>query len=353
MNTTKRFWQIRPIIFFIGLLMVIAGYTPIEAAETGKEVKYEAGFYYTIKKGDTLWDISQRFDDTPWQWPDLWSKNVQIPNPHWIYPGQRIRLFRKSEVEREQPPAKLPAVVPKVETSVSPKKPKPEVYFLYTEMDKVGFIRKPPVEPHGIIFKVLEDKKLISIDDILYIRSPQADKLSQLTPGSLWTIYRTLAPTNDRRSEVNIGTQHLILGIAQITQKESQYAMAKVVKAFRAIRLDDLLMPYEPHSPEIMVEPSPPGIEGEIIGGEDHTQMMADHFVVFIDKGQVDHIMPGQIFDIYYQEKAALGSGGPQVTLKPVNIGTLVVLHTEKTTSTCYITKSSRKIVPGQKFHTP
>ena len=29
--------------------MVIAGYAPIEAAEAGKEVKYEAGFYYTIK----------------------------------------------------------------------------------------------------------------------------------------------------------------------------------------------------------------------------------------------------------------------------------------------------------------
>ena len=35
------------------------------AEERVGEIKYENGFYYTIQKGDTLWDLSQKFSDSP------------------------------------------------------------------------------------------------------------------------------------------------------------------------------------------------------------------------------------------------------------------------------------------------
>jgi hypothetical protein len=41
-------------------------------------VETESGIYYTVKKGDTLWDISRRFSNSPYLWPDLWSGNTQI-----------------------------------------------------------------------------------------------------------------------------------------------------------------------------------------------------------------------------------------------------------------------------------
>jgi len=56
-----------------------------------QEVPHESGVYYTIQKGDTLWDLSERFFDSPALWPGLWTINDQIPNPHWIFPGERIR----------------------------------------------------------------------------------------------------------------------------------------------------------------------------------------------------------------------------------------------------------------------
>ncbi len=46
---------------------------------------------YEVKKGDTLWDISERYTGDPFNYPMIASDN-EIKNPHFILPGQRILL---------------------------------------------------------------------------------------------------------------------------------------------------------------------------------------------------------------------------------------------------------------------
>ena len=48
---------------------------------------------YVIVKGDTLWDLSQKFLNNPWYWPKIWSLNAYIENPHWIYPGNKLKII--------------------------------------------------------------------------------------------------------------------------------------------------------------------------------------------------------------------------------------------------------------------
>src|SRR6185369_222365 len=49
---------------------------------------------YVIKKGDTLWGLSDRFIKDPNYWPEMWAQNPEkIHNPHFMYPGQRLRIY--------------------------------------------------------------------------------------------------------------------------------------------------------------------------------------------------------------------------------------------------------------------
>ena len=55
-------------------------------------IKADAPNRYIVKKGDTLWDISGKYLDSPWRWKDIWATNKQIRNPHLIYPKDVIIL---------------------------------------------------------------------------------------------------------------------------------------------------------------------------------------------------------------------------------------------------------------------
>lgn len=55
-------------------------------------IKADAPNRYIVKKGDTLWDISGRYLDSPWRWKEIWATNTQIKNPNLIYPDDILIL---------------------------------------------------------------------------------------------------------------------------------------------------------------------------------------------------------------------------------------------------------------------
>jgi len=339
------------LILFIFLIMpVFAGSQA--AAQDQQTVKYETGFYYTVQKGDTLWDLSQKFSDTPWQWPEMWKENSQIANPHLIYPGQRIRLYRRRGAQGYGEKA---LTGQKASTNDKTVADKPELtnmlHFHYAAMDRVGFIRKDPVQSQGTIFKVEGQKEMISTGDLVYIRP--ADDAS-LVKGRKLTIYRLLKPIKTRQTNEFIGIQHYLTGAVEITIVRPDFVLGRIVAAYRPIKVGDLLMPYYRGLPQIGMQPSPEGLEGHIIESEEHREMFGESDIAFIDKGEQEGVRPGQLYWIFKQEKYHINPEDKNdTTLTPVLLGELLVLHTEKTTATVLITDSLRAIEPGTKIITP
>lgn len=311
------------------------------AAENEKVIEHETGFYYTVQKGDTLWDLSHKFSDSAWLWPEMWQENSQIANPHRIYPGERIRLLRRAGSQK----------ISEKKTGVAPPTLEDLIHYDYTALDRVGFIRKQAVAPKGAIFKVLETKEMINSEDTVYIR-PEGD--SKLVPGKRYTIYRTLKPIRDRFTNKYIGIQHLLTGVVEITQVQPNYAIGTVIESYRPINLEDKLMPYYRRLPEVTLKDSPKGLEGKIIEAEDHNRLIGDQMIAFIDKGKKDGVRPGQFYNVYYRVSEQLHpKKKDKILLLPVDFAELLVIHTENTTATVIVTSADKEFEPGSKIHSP
>ncbi len=299
-------------------------------------IETETGIYYVVQKGDTLWDLSKRFNDSPWLWPDLWSQNEQITNPHLIYPGQKIRLFRRTDVEKakkEVPPES--AEEAGEELDLTEKAPR---YYVYSPIESIGFIREEPVEPLGSILKVADEKEMISTGDTVFIKHPD---MTSVSLGQKYVTYETISPVVHPVSGKNLGTQHLLTGVVEITRTEPKFSVATVVKAYRTIRVGHLLMPYEPRSHRIPIVESQEGLYGNIVASEKLTKLFGDDTVVFIDKGEMDGAKPGQFYQVYKQDKVLYDEKTRErVLLTPIVLGSILVLHTERSTSTVLVDKS-------------
>src|SRR5690554_8082883 len=61
-------------------------------AHVEREFRADHPERYTVVKGDARWDISGRFLNDLWYWPEIWHVNRQVVNRHLISPGDRLGL---------------------------------------------------------------------------------------------------------------------------------------------------------------------------------------------------------------------------------------------------------------------
>ena len=328
---------------FILLVLTIIAFASVcyaEAANTAESMgdvqEDETGYYYIVKKGDTLWGLSRKFFNSSWLWPDLWVKNKQIPNPHWIYPGQRIRLIPKTP----KPVAETAEEPKPVDIEKTVEEP---LYFIYAGIDQIGFVRKKELKPSGYILVESNEEKFIDQGDMVYIKQIGNQRLR---PGLSYTIYRPLKQVKDPASRDKLGIQYYITGVVEIIKNEDEFDVGRIIRSYRRIQVKDLLMPYKNRSPKITLCESQRGIQGQIINTEEKNRLFAVNNIVFINKGKIDGMKPGQEYSVYELKIA----DSVQVNL---DYGSLLVLHVEEAASTELITYSEQSMHPGEKFRTP
>ena len=129
---------------------------------------------YVVVKGDTLWDISARFLESPWRWPEVWSFNPQIENPHLIYPGDVVALVYDEsgkpmlKVERGQATVKFS---PKVRaTRVDKPISSIPLDAISQFLGKPRIVTKREINNAAYVLAGTENRIIAGEGDIVYVR---------------------------------------------------------------------------------------------------------------------------------------------------------------------------------------
>lgn len=347
-------------IFFamiLVLVLAVAG-SALALEEDGEYVIWSQGMQYTVQKGDTLWDLSERHFDSPAMWPELWRLNPQIANPHWLTPGEVINLYEVEGshfVPKPEPPP-LPPPEPEPVEEIVEEPEKPPAYH-YPRICKAGFVKKVPVQALGRIVKIRENKFLAGQGDTIYLElAGQADEYVE---GDRFTLYKLVGKVKDNFANHRfkkfkksvVGTQHLILGEIVCIGIRQGLMVAKVEVSYRSIKIDDLFMPYRNLSPDVVFCQGLESLEGRILAAENKSKIVGESDVIFIDKGTDHGVVSGQIYTIYVNENDTGKWKNKQDILFPTDLGELIVLFAQTNNSTALITMSKRAISPGAMIH--
>jgi hypothetical protein len=198
-----------------------------EAGVPLSELSPNAPDSYTVKRGDTLWDISKLFLKSPWRWPELWGMNLQqIRNPHLIFPGQILYLDKRNGRARLRVGEALDQVGP--DGKLHPRVRSGELD------DAISSVNVRALEPffnEAVILDKAEDLELaprvvatqegrviLSRGETAYVRGDLAGRRE-------FRLFRQPKPLTDPSSGEVLGFEAQYVGTAALTREGSEPAV--------------------------------------------------------------------------------------------------------------------------------
>nr|WP_245879954.1 LysM peptidoglycan-binding domain-containing protein [Vibrio gangliei] len=346
--------NIRHSIFKLFLFFVVS-FSVVAATSTTPPLVLKEGApnTYTVKKGDTLWDISALFLDSPWLWPRLWQVNPSIENPHLIYPGDKLTLTWQNG----QPLLSL-----KPMKKISPHVRKSDKDAISTLDD--GLVM-PYLKSDQLLTDADEDNALRVLgtsEGRQFLSSNERIYIDGQVSYPDWAIYRLVEEYERSGDDVDASAYSLRL-VAKTKLKESndKVSALQVVTQHQEVKQNDIALPIMGDdmmlSTTFMPTPAPQGLVANIKGSMDNHQFMAKNQVVIIDRGSDDGLKQGSSFNLakagaviyggkgdYRYEKEVGVNGFSSAELPPISIGQMVVIRPYAKFSLALITQSLEPI---------
>ncbi len=326
---------------FTGLLAL-----PAQAA-TVCEFRPNAPDQHLVVKGDTLWDISGKFLEHPWCWPQVWGMNKEeIKNPHWIYPGQIVYFDRLNRRLSLNKPGSGDGGGANGTVRMSPQ--------IRTEglgVDAIASIPSSVIEPFlsqplvveademsgaPRIIAARESRIFLAKDEKVYVRGP----LKGITS---FQVYRPGIPLKDPGTGKLLAYEAAYLGTVKLhaeAKAGSDVHTFIVSDSKQEMAVGDLLMPapptavrnYVPHQPDR-------AISARVLGIYSGVSYAGQNQVISINRGSLDGIDIASVLQLYTlgktvkdatASKGRFGMSTTMVKLPDEQSGTLFIFRTFK-----------------------
>ncbi len=322
---------------------------------TATPVEYPEGLVHTVVKGDTLWDLSERYLGSPWLWPDLWERNRFLSNPHYIYPGISVVVYPPPPREygwefKEPVPAPEGETVVTTEGQAAPAmapamEAPPERATLQISPEE--FVRAgefTPDRPKGIgrIVGGWEDKNAFSETDKVYL---SLDK--EIPEGQILGVYRVRGRVKSRTTRPVSGYVRFLVGILQVTEKKDGQATAVVRKSFADLGREDLIREEIPSYSPVYPKEGKSGVEAFVIAGRYPKVALSTDDFVYLDRGTDAGVAVGDIYRIYDTRGGSTWYGKDEIKVEHIPVGKAVIVRVLSGSATAYVTHSTQDISVG------
>ncbi|MEO7245853.1 MAG: LysM domain-containing protein [Rubrivivax sp.] len=324
---------------------------------------------YTVKRGDTLWDISKLFLTTPWRWPELWGMNLdQIRNPHLIYPGQVLELVRgdgraslrvaggaPTDTVRLSPRVRSESLDGGAIASVP-------LHLIGPFLNEAVVFETDALDRAPRIVATQEGRVLLSRGETAYVRGELAGVRS-------FRLFREPRPLRDPATKEVLGYEARYVGTAnyerageELVSDDGKTTIVPATFRIGDLRLEagigDRLHPvpqqdltaYAPHAPAAPIDGSIISLYGEALSA-------GQNQIVAINKGTRDGVERGHVLALWRAGRTEVDRTTPGVRtpmrLPDERHGLLYVFRTFERVSYALILSVNEPVRPGDRFTQP
>lgn len=309
---------------------------------------------YTVRRGDTLWGICDTFFRNPYQWPRIWAYNPQIQNPHWIYPGDEVKLRSGGNAVQSSatpnPQQQGGSIVDRRRQVV------PQTVFLRD----TGFISDDDKEDWGEVNGSAEDKMFLTDTDEAYMRVGPGHEVKL---GQELTVFRPVR-------KVPNGNLVQLQGTVRVDRWDpsTRIARAQVIESLDVIERGARIGPVSRRFQVVPPVRNEKDVNAQVLASVYPHNFYGQNQVVFIDKGDEDGLKVGNRLFVIRRGDAwrkslasdvaglriALESDSPAAIENPPTIGDskapmevigeLRILTVRKHTAAALVTQSTKEI---------
>ena len=320
---------------------------------------------YVVVKGDTLWDISQRFLRDPWRWPEVWQGNPQVENPDLIYPGDVLvltfidgrpvlRKLRQGGREKLSPKARANALlnaIPSID---------PSAIQAYLRAPLVTDENELATAPY--IVDGFDNRLLLGQYSQFYARGFNQTEVVEDNDffkdgfAKEYNIFRPGRRFIDPVSGEHLGWEAKDLGAANFL-KAGDPARLVVTEGHEDITIRDRLRPvltkealpfFHPHAP--LNE----AVRGVILDTPNRSTELGALSIIAISLGERESIDPGTVLRIKSKAKAKKDPvTGENYLIPEEPVGLAMVFRTFEKVSYAIVTNTERQVEPGDVLVSP